>query len=63
MFHVRFCAGGIGGLRSAGSFTDSLDKTTFEGTAVAGVSALAVTRPSRALALADNLGTTPPHRR
>ncbi|SDK85209.1 esterase-like activity of phytase family protein [Nonomuraea jiangxiensis] len=40
-------------------FTDSLDKTTFEGTAVGGLSALAVTRPSRALALVDNLGTTP----
>lgn len=40
-------------------FTDSLDKTTFEGTAVAGLSALALTRPSRALALVDNIGTTP----
>lgn len=40
-------------------FTDSLDKTTFEGTAVAGLSALALTRHSRALALVDNIGTTP----
>ncbi|WP_327587242.1 esterase-like activity of phytase family protein [Nonomuraea sp. NBC_00507] len=40
-------------------FTDSLDKTTFQGTAVAGLSALALTRPSRALALVDNIGTTP----
>ncbi|MEV0828294.1 esterase-like activity of phytase family protein [Nonomuraea rubra] len=40
-------------------FTDSLDKTTFEGTAVGGLSALALTRSSRALALADNAGTTP----
>ncbi|MFD0473493.1 hypothetical protein ACFQ0B_38460 [Nonomuraea thailandensis] len=41
-------------------FTDSLDKTTFEGTAVGGLSALAPTRSSRALALVDNVGTTPP---
>ncbi|WP_157252857.1 esterase-like activity of phytase family protein [Nonomuraea typhae] len=40
-------------------FSDSLDKTTFEGTAVAGLSALALTSQSRALALVDNIGTTP----
>jgi len=40
-------------------FSDALDKTTFAGTPVAGLSALALTRPSRALALVDNIGTTP----
>lgn len=40
-------------------FSDALDKTTLDGTAVAGLSALAVTRPGRALALVDNIGTTP----
>ncbi|GAA2213437.1 esterase-like activity of phytase family protein [Nonomuraea monospora] len=40
-------------------FTDDLDKATFEGTAVGGLSALAPTRASRALALVDNVGTTP----
>ena len=40
-------------------FSDSLDKTTFDGTTVAGLSALALTRPGRALALVDNIGTTP----
>ncbi|MEV0623433.1 esterase-like activity of phytase family protein [Nonomuraea sp. NPDC050404] len=53
-----------GGARcSAGAsllgFTDSLDKTTFEGTPVAGLSAIAPTRESRALALVDNTGTVP----
>ncbi|WP_246278122.1 esterase-like activity of phytase family protein [Phytohabitans rumicis] len=40
-------------------FSDALDKTTFAGTPVAGLSALALTGPSRALALVDNIGTTP----
>nr|MDT0660746.1 esterase-like activity of phytase family protein [Micromonospora sp. DSM 115978] len=40
-------------------FSDSLDKTTFRGTDVAGLSALALTRPGRALALVDNIGTSP----
>ncbi len=40
-------------------FSDALDKTTFEGTPVAGLSALALTRHHRALALVDNIGTTP----
>ncbi|MEU8299845.1 esterase-like activity of phytase family protein [Micromonospora sp. NPDC048909] len=40
-------------------FSDALDKTTFRGTPVAGLSALAFARPSRALALVDNIGTTP----
>ncbi|WP_222871883.1 esterase-like activity of phytase family protein [Nonomuraea sp. PA05] len=40
-------------------FTDDLDKTTFEGTAVGGLSALAPAHASRALALVDNVGTTP----
>ncbi|MFD0902924.1 esterase-like activity of phytase family protein [Actinomadura sediminis] len=40
-------------------FSDALDKTTLDGTAVSGLSALAVTRPGRALALVDNIGTTP----
>ncbi|MQA85029.1 MAG: esterase-like activity of phytase family protein [Streptosporangiales bacterium] len=37
-------------------FSDGLDKATFDGTAVAGLSALRVTRPSRALTLVDNVG-------
>ncbi|MFC0532551.1 esterase-like activity of phytase family protein [Phytohabitans kaempferiae] len=40
-------------------FSDALDKTTFAGTAVSGLSALALTRSSRGLALVDNIGTTP----
>ncbi len=40
-------------------FSDALDKTTFEGTAVSGLSALSFTGHDRALALVDNLGTTP----
>ncbi|MEV5824387.1 esterase-like activity of phytase family protein [Spirillospora sp. NPDC052242] len=40
-------------------FSDALDKTTLDGTAVSGLSALAVTRPGRAVALVDNIGTTP----
>ncbi|MEJ3744453.1 esterase-like activity of phytase family protein [Actinomycetes bacterium KLBMP 9797] len=40
-------------------FSDQLDKTTFDGNPVSGLSALALTGPSRALALVDNIGTTP----
>ncbi len=40
-------------------FSDALDKTQVEGTAVAGLSALGLVRPGRALALVDNIGTTP----
>lgn len=40
-------------------FSDALDKTTFEGTAVSGLSALSFTGHDRALALVDNIGTTP----
>ncbi|MEU4689558.1 esterase-like activity of phytase family protein [Actinoplanes sp. NPDC023714] len=40
-------------------FDDSLDKTTFAGTPVAGLSALALQDGGRALALVDNIGTTP----
>ncbi|GIE75291.1 hypothetical protein Aph02nite_12410 [Actinoplanes philippinensis] len=40
-------------------FSDALDKTTFAGTPVAGLSALAPTGADRALALVDNIGTTP----
>lgn len=40
-------------------FSDALDKTTFEGTGVNGLSALALTGHDRALALVDNIGTTP----
>jgi hypothetical protein len=40
-------------------FSDSLDKTTFAGTPVAGLSALALTGRDRGLALVDNIGTTP----
>ncbi|MGW0218713.1 esterase-like activity of phytase family protein [Micromonospora chokoriensis] len=40
-------------------FSDALDKTTFRGTPVAGLSALSFARPGRALALVDNIGTTP----
>ncbi|MDG4810523.1 esterase-like activity of phytase family protein [Micromonospora sp. WMMD1120] len=40
-------------------FTDALDKTSFRGQPVAGLSALAPTRPGRALALVDNIGATP----
>ena len=40
-------------------FSDSLDKTTYDGQLVAGLSALNVTRPGHALALVDNIGTTP----
>ncbi|MGY0231364.1 esterase-like activity of phytase family protein [Longispora urticae] len=41
-------------------FSDQLDKTTFEGTAVAGLSAVAFNRPGeRPFALVDNIGTSP----
>ncbi|MEV6299931.1 esterase-like activity of phytase family protein [Actinoplanes sp. NPDC051861] len=40
-------------------FTDALDKTTFAGTPVSGLSALALTGRSHGLALVDNIGTTP----
>ncbi|TDO52516.1 hypothetical protein EV643_102355 [Kribbella sp. VKM Ac-2527] len=40
-------------------FSDSLDKTTFEGLPVAGLSALALTGPRSGLALVDNVLTTP----
>ena len=41
------------------SVNDSLDKTTFGGLAVGGLSALAYTSGSQALALTDNQGATP----
>ncbi|WP_197038846.1 esterase-like activity of phytase family protein [Herbidospora cretacea] len=40
-------------------FTDSLDKKTFEGTPVGGLSAIARLRDDRVLALSDNTGTVP----
>lgn len=40
-------------------FTDDLDGTTFAGTQVAGLSALAHEGPQDVLALVDNIGTTP----
>ncbi|MFI7064680.1 esterase-like activity of phytase family protein [Kribbella sp. NPDC050124] len=40
-------------------FSDALDKTTFEGQPVAGLSALNVTDRNSAVALVDNVGTTP----
>jgi hypothetical protein len=40
-------------------FSDALDKTTFDGQPVAGLSAISVTGPHSALALVDNVGTTP----
>jgi hypothetical protein len=40
-------------------FTDSLDKTTYEGQKVSGLSALNVTRPGHAVALVDNVQTSP----
>ncbi|MFP3964832.1 esterase-like activity of phytase family protein [Actinomadura fulvescens] len=40
-------------------FSDALDKTELGGTAVSGLSALAVTGGRSAVALVDNLGTTP----
>ncbi|MEV0797284.1 esterase-like activity of phytase family protein [Kribbella sp. NPDC050281] len=40
-------------------FSDALDKTTFDGQPVAGLSALNVTGPHSATALVDNVGTTP----
>lgn len=40
-------------------FDDSLDKTTYQGQPVSGLSALALTRPGHALALVDNIATTP----
>src|SRR5688500_7742302 len=40
-------------------FSDALDKTTFAGTPVSGLSALALSGASRGLALVDNIGTTP----
>jgi hypothetical protein len=41
------------------SFSDALDKTTFDGADVGGLSALALTAKDRARALVDNQGTTP----
>ncbi|WP_432939369.1 esterase-like activity of phytase family protein [Kribbella sp. CA-253562] len=40
-------------------FTDSLDKTTYDGQKVSGLSALNVTRPGHAVALVDNVQTSP----
>lgn len=40
-------------------FSDDLDKTTFEGTQVSGLSALARVGRESAIALVDNIGTTP----
>ncbi|MFG1606712.1 esterase-like activity of phytase family protein [Actinoplanes sp. NPDC049265] len=40
-------------------FSDALDKTTFSGTQVAGLSAISPTTRDHALALVDNIGSTP----
>ncbi|WBQ07439.1 esterase-like activity of phytase family protein [Kribbella sp. CA-293567] len=40
-------------------FSDSLDKTTYDGQLVAGLSALQVTRPGHAIALVDNVQSSP----
>src|SRR5688572_17608175 len=40
-------------------FSDALDKTTFDGQPVAGLSALNVTGRNSAVALVDNVATTP----
>ncbi|GAA1573117.1 esterase-like activity of phytase family protein [Kribbella hippodromi] len=40
-------------------FSDALDKTTYAGQPVAGLSALNLTGPNSAIALVDNVGTTP----
>jgi len=40
-------------------FSDALDKTTFDGQPVAGLSALSLTGPHSAVALVDNVATTP----
>ncbi|MFI0446755.1 esterase-like activity of phytase family protein [Actinomadura sp. 6N118] len=40
-------------------FSDALDKTELNGTAIAGLSALAMTGHGRAVAVVDNIGTTP----
>ncbi|GAA1693272.1 esterase-like activity of phytase family protein [Kribbella yunnanensis] len=40
-------------------FSDALNKTTYDGQPVAGLSALNVTGPHSAIALVDNVGTTP----
>jgi hypothetical protein len=40
-------------------FSDALDKTTYDGQLVAGLSAMNVTGPHSAIALVDNVGTTP----
>ncbi|GAB1819545.1 esterase-like activity of phytase family protein [Herbidospora sp. RD11066] len=40
-------------------FTDGLNKKTFEGTPVGGLSAIGLLRDDRALALSDNTGTVP----
>ncbi|TCC21835.1 esterase-like activity of phytase family protein [Kribbella speibonae] len=40
-------------------FSDALDKTTYDGQPVAGLSALNVTGPHSAVALVDNVATTP----
>ncbi|MGW7684207.1 esterase-like activity of phytase family protein [Kribbella sp. NPDC054772] len=40
-------------------FSDALDKTTFDGQPVAGLSAMNLTGPHSAVALVDNVGTTP----
>lgn len=39
-------------------FSDALDKTVFQGTQVAGLSALSMTSRSKGLALVDNIGTS-----
>lgn len=45
--------------RASGWFSDDLDGAVFAGTQVAGLSALTASGPGRALALVDNIGTTP----
>ncbi|NEA34704.1 esterase-like activity of phytase family protein [Streptomyces sp. SID13031] len=40
-------------------FSDSLDKTTYDGLSVGGLSAISLNGPKHALALVDNVGTTP----
>ncbi|WP_020386418.1 esterase-like activity of phytase family protein [Kribbella catacumbae] len=56
-------SGGSGGSCSPDArllgFSDSLDKASYDGQPVAGLSALNVTRPGHALALVDNVQTTP----
>jgi len=56
-------SGGSGGRCSPDArflgFSDSLDKTSYDGQPVSGLSALNLTRPGHALALVDNVRTTP----